>query len=348
MTILRRFCATLVGMVLFLAGLLKLMDPAGASLLVGDYLRFFHLSFLTPASGLFAEVFALLETLLGAALMCGVWKRAVNVICGLMLIFYTLLTAVLWILNPAMDCGCFGEAIHLTHAQSFFKNLVLLALLAIAALPFRAQFKPRIMRLVSFSITSVAVLGFAGWELFHLPLEDFGDYAPGKELMKEGDEHPGGAPLYFYDESGEYCNDILERGWNLVISVHNPERMGRRGWEAVSALCDDMPEGVEPVLLLATVPWRVEELEVPESLRPHVCFADRRQLISFNRSNGGATLIHGGFIAAKWARRDLPSKDELKRLSSGNETEAMMNVTNASRMKLQVFLLGIFAVMLLL
>ena len=44
----RRFCALLIGLVFFLSGMLKLMDPVGTGLKVAEYLRFLHLGFLSP------------------------------------------------------------------------------------------------------------------------------------------------------------------------------------------------------------------------------------------------------------------------------------------------------------
>ena len=65
----RRICMVILGMVLLIAGLLKLMDPVGAGLVMDEYFNFFHLAFLKPASRIVASGLALLESLLGAALI---------------------------------------------------------------------------------------------------------------------------------------------------------------------------------------------------------------------------------------------------------------------------------------
>lgn len=128
----KRICAAVLGSVLFIAGVLKLMDPVGAQLIVQEYLKFFHLNFLGFASGVLALLFAFFEAVLGAALIAGVWRRVVALITLALLGIFTIVTAILWIANPVMDCGCFGEAIHLEHWQSFVKNIILLGLWAIA------------------------------------------------------------------------------------------------------------------------------------------------------------------------------------------------------------------------
>lgn len=132
MRIVRRISAIIIGFVFFVAGLLKLMDPVGAGLVVEEYFKFLHLGFLRPLSYFTGAAGALAETLLGAALLCGVWRRLTGIVTLAVLGAFTILTLVLLIFNPSMDCGCFGEAVHLTHLQSFLKNIALLALWAAA------------------------------------------------------------------------------------------------------------------------------------------------------------------------------------------------------------------------
>ena len=132
---LRRFCSVLLGMVYFIAGMLKLMDPVGSGLVVDEYLEFLHLGGLSFASKALGVTLALVETLTGAALIAGVWRRQVAALASILTAGFTALTLLLVIFNPEMDCGCFGEAIHLTHMQTFLKNVLLCLLCAGAFLP---------------------------------------------------------------------------------------------------------------------------------------------------------------------------------------------------------------------
>ena len=127
---LKRFCGFITGIVFFIGGLLKLLDPVGAGLVMKEYLDFLHIGFLGSASKGLGVFFAFAETLIGTGLITGICRKAFGIASVSLQVFFTLLTLLLVIFNPEMDCGCFGEAIHLTHMQTFVKNLVLLALLS--------------------------------------------------------------------------------------------------------------------------------------------------------------------------------------------------------------------------
>ena len=133
----RRFCAFITGFVFFISGILKVLDPVGSGLVMGEYLEFLHLGFLGFAAKWLGTAFSLAETIIGAALITGVWRKSTGIAAMAIQAFFTILTLALVVFNPQMDCGCFGEAIHLTHKQTFIKNLVLCVLLAAAFIPMR-------------------------------------------------------------------------------------------------------------------------------------------------------------------------------------------------------------------
>ena len=185
----KKICAALVGMVFFAAGILKLMDPLGTGLIVQEYLKFFHLTFLSglaTASGLAVSLF---ETILGAALICGIRRRAVAKISLVILLIFSVITAILWIAGAQMDCGCFGNFVQLKPWQSFVKNLVLLGLWSLAFLPMKDLGEPRKAKYAAFAIGAVSVALFGLYSALSLPLVDFGTYKPGTELLGASDEN---------------------------------------------------------------------------------------------------------------------------------------------------------------
>ena len=71
----RRFCAVLIGLVFLASGLLKLLDPVGTGLVVAEFAKFLRLGFIGGISRATGVVLALLESVLGAALVTGVFRR---------------------------------------------------------------------------------------------------------------------------------------------------------------------------------------------------------------------------------------------------------------------------------
>jgi triosephosphate isomerase len=352
MRVIRRISAVLIGFVFFLAGILKLMDPMGARLVVEEYLKFLHLNFLMGASGIIGSGMALLETLVGAALITGVWRRIVAATCGIMLGFFTLLTLLLYIKNPRIDCGCFGEVIHLTHAQSLIKNLILLALWALAFLPFRKIEITRKVKYVSFPIAAVSVCLFLLYSSTGIPLVDFTPFKPGAELMLPEDiDDPTDdrtPTLSISDATGEYVDEKLVEGQLIVISVYDPEKMRANHWNRVQRLVQDANDaGFTPMVLAASTPEMMQELVSSHEVLDATFYADRKKLLTLNRSNGGAAFIQDGLIVTKWHRNSLPDHKKLEDFAAEDVTESLLSENNRDRVKLQGFLLYVFAVMLL-
>ena len=353
MRVIRRISAVLIGFVLFLAGVLKLMDPVGARLVVEEYLKFLHIGFLNGFAGVIGTGMALFEALLGAALITGVWRKVVAVITGIVLVGFTILTFFLYIKNPRMDCGCFGEIIHLTHLQSLLKNIVLLVLWAVACLPLRKQEPTRKIKYVSFPIAAVSVCLFLLYSSLSIPLVDFTPFKPGAELMLPEDiDDPtdeSTPTLSLSDAAGEYMDEMLMEGDLLTVSVYEPEALSAEQWEKVEQTMRDAASlGYTPMVLAAATPTLMEETVSSPGILSATYFADRKKLLTLNRSNGGATYIQDGLIVKKWDRRRLPDHEKLAALAEIDVTESLLAENNGDRVKFQAFLLYVFAVMLLL
>ena len=204
---LRRFCAVVIGLVFLASGLLKLLDPVGTGLIVSEYFKFFHLGFLQGTAKVLGMVLSLVEAATGAALVSGVFRKPTAVVTSVLVVFFTIITLILWIAKPDMDCGCFGEAIHLSHGQTLLKNVVLLALSAAAFLPFQNFGVPRKGKYVAFFL-AIPSLVFALWHnARHLPMIDFTEFAPGAELFASLDndyqEMDGKVPTFIYERNGQ-------------------------------------------------------------------------------------------------------------------------------------------------
>lgn len=304
----RRQAAVIVGLVFLVSGILKVSDPVGTGLIVAEYFKFLRLAFLVPLARAVGVAFSVAECAVGIGLVTGVMRRLMAWATFVLLGFFTLLTLILWIFNPPMDCGCFGEAFHLTHAQSFWKNVVLLAVSAIAFTPFRDFGEPAPRKWVGATLCTAAVLLASVYSNRHLPIVDFTAFNWGAQLFASLDDSADEsdfrrAPmLSFRDAEGEYLDDYAADGKVVIFSVTNP---GRARWEDLSVQCHQVEQaGALPLVLVSSYPEEMDRYAVPADLPLY--YSDYKTLITLNRSNGGGAYFYAGELVHKWAFRDFP------------------------------------------
>ena len=223
----RRFSAIILGLVFFVAGTLKLMDPVGAGLIVEEYLHFFGMDSLSGASKAIGAGAALLETITGAALVTGVFRKLFAIIASALTVIFTIVTFILWRKNPEFDCGCFGEAIHLSHLQSLLKNLVLLVLAAIAFTPFKSYGTSRGGKKVSFFIICCSSLLLLGYSWINIPFRDFTPFNYSSrilaaELADPMSDDADAVTVFIYEKGGQrgsFTSDNLpDSTWTFIAS----------------------------------------------------------------------------------------------------------------------------------
>jgi len=341
-----RICAALAGSVIYLAAVLKLMDPVGTGLIVEEYFKFLHLRFLIPVAALCGTAMSLLEAFVGAAMVTGVWRKITAIVSGCLLGFFTILTLILWIANPPMDCGCFGEAIHLTHFQTLVKNLILDALWAVAYLWAKAPVKIHKGKYAAFGLVACSSVLFMVFAYNTIPLIDFTPMAPGEEIMHPEEAYGADAPvLSFFNAEGEYVDDMLFGNEVLAISVYNPLEI--RNWDEIFIAIDNAEaRGMKGIVLASSYPEEMTSILGLELL-PKVFYADRRALLTLNRNNGGSTYISDGMIVGKWSSKKLPTEEKLDELVAADKVEAVAHLSSRHNLLMQSFLLYVFAVMLL-
>ena len=140
----------------------------------------------------------------------------------------------------------------------------------------------------------------------------------------------------------------------MVISAYNVEKLKGDSWTRMSEVLEGAYNaGFTPLLLLATSPEGFGNIpvivpEVREKLENYVFFADRKTLVSMNRSNGGATWFNDGQLIQKFSRSTLPSDDDILAFTGDDPTEKMLTTSTKGRLHFQGFLLYLFAILLLL
>jgi uncharacterized membrane protein YphA (DoxX/SURF4 family) len=190
------FCRIAVGLLFIFSGLIKANDPLGFSYKLQEYFEVFHMMFLNPLALTAAITLCALEMLLGFALLIGTRANAVAWGLLLLIIFFGFLTFYSAFFKVVQTCGCFGDAIPLTPWQSFSKDMVLLALVAVIFVK-RRTIQPLFNPSVSNSLFIGAVVFSFGFGLFtynFLPVMDFLPYKVGANLLDEMKTPPGAKP----------------------------------------------------------------------------------------------------------------------------------------------------------
>ena len=377
----KRFFGFITGFVFFISGILKVMDPVGAGLVMKEYFKFLHLGFLNGTAQAFGFTFALAEMILGAGLITGVWKRAMAQLAIVLQTLFTLLTLTLVIFQPEMDCGCFGEAVHLTHSETFVKNIILLTLLLIYYIPRNKLGETKKKKYVSFGLVSLSSVAFAIYSLLYIPMVDFTDFRPGALVNSETSAGSNGYEAVFvYEKDGKedtFTLDTLpDSTWTFVRTETQSPAEGEKKPATISiydrsgAYADHLltdgksfivsvykdnitqKEQEQIIKLLdnaAAAGFRPFLLSASADIDSrYLYFCDYKTLITLNRSNGGATYMEDGYIIRKWAKKALPDAEDLTMLSKEDSTETFIGRDTRSNLAFQGFLLYVFAVMLLL
>ena len=217
MKILANISRLLVGILFIISGFIKANDPLGFSYKLDEYFQVFNMPWLSFASLFLAIVICAFEIGLGVAMLIGakmihtVWSSLI------MIVFFTFLTFYSWKFDVVKDCGCFGDALHLTPFESFMKDVVLLVLIMFIFIR-RNQISPlfghKPSAYIAYSGFLASVL-FSVYCLRHLPVIDFRPYAIGKNIP-EGMQLPPNAAtdsivmMFVYEKDGKQIELDME------------------------------------------------------------------------------------------------------------------------------------------
>lgn len=224
MKLLRAICRFAFGILFILSGFLKAIDPIGSALKIKEYLGAFHLEFLDFLSIPSGILLSTAEFLIGVAILKGLRIRLFSKIALGFISFFTLLTLVIFIFNPVSDCGCFGEAIHLSNKSTFIKNLFLLGA-ALLVWWQRDKFHPIASPKVEWGYLvayGVLIIALQGYSLRNIPQIDFGVYKSGTDLIAAQQENQEREyeTIFTYEKDGVQenftLNNLPDSTWSYV------------------------------------------------------------------------------------------------------------------------------------
>ena len=242
----------IVGVLFVFSGLVKANDPSG---LANKMVEFFepsvlNIPFLIPHALAFSVFLIASEIVLGAALLLGfVFRLFAWLLLGLN-IFFTFLTAYIYYWDVIMhsakvrECGCFGDCIKISNAETFWKDLALLVMAFILFL-FRKRIRPLLPKYPNtalFILSVFFVIGVQWWALEHLPFHDCMPYSVGKSIC-EGMKPPKTCiqdsveMVFVYKHNGKTEDVSMDRIGEIDSTwqyVDRREKIVRQG----NGLCD--------------------------------------------------------------------------------------------------------------
>ena len=191
-------CRIIVAVTFIFSGFVKAIDPIGTQYKLQDYLGAIGMAGILPNWTLLAvAVFlAAIEFCIGIFLLFAIQRRLISKLTVAFMAFMTMVTVWIVVADPVKDCGCFGDALHLTNTETLIKNIVLLVCsLAIMYRPLAMfRFVSKSNQWIVTNYTIVFILVSSGLSLYYLPIFDFRPYHIGMNIPR-GMEIPKGAKL---------------------------------------------------------------------------------------------------------------------------------------------------------
>lgn len=224
-------CRIIVAVTFIFSGFVKAIDPIGTQYKLQDYLGAIGMAGILPNWTLLAvAVFlAAIEFCIGIFLLFAIQRRLISKLTVAFMAFMTMVTVWIVVADPVKDCGCFGDALHLTNTETLIKNIVLLVCsLVIMYRPLAMfRFVSKSNQWIFTNYTIVFILVSSGLSLYYLPIFDFRPYHIGVNIPR-GMEIPKGAKLpqfkttFIMEKNGQRKEFTLENypdaSWKFIDS----------------------------------------------------------------------------------------------------------------------------------
>ena len=234
----------IVGGTFVFSGFVKAIDPYGTVYKFQDYFSAFHLDFLSSFAMLFSVALSVIEFVLGVHLLVGSYRKSTPRLIFIFLCVMTPVTLYLAIVNPISDCGCFGDAVHLSNWATFFKNVLLLIIvlfLVYRNTSLRALYNQQVQWLTGlYSLLFVFFFVYIG--TYYQPYLDFRPYKIGVNIPEAlAVEEPEREFVFIYEKNGERKEFLIdnlpseEEGWVFVDRYEKTVS----GQESVTPIIED-------------------------------------------------------------------------------------------------------------
>ncbi|WP_315320345.1 BT_3928 family protein [Prevotella aurantiaca] len=237
-------CRLLLAATFIFSGFVKAIDPLGSQYKIGDYLTALGMAGKVPewVQLILSISLSGIEFTLGILLLLAIRRHLVSKLSFVLMFGMTIVTLWLTISNPIQDCGCFGDAIHLTNNQTFIKNLVLLAaVVVVMRWPlYQVRFISKTNQWIATYFTMAFIIVVSLLSLYHLPLFDFRPYYIGQNIWK-GMQIPKGAKQTKYKTTFICTKDGVQKEFD-----ENNYPYDDSTWVFVDTKQEVVEQGYEP------------------------------------------------------------------------------------------------------
>jgi uncharacterized membrane protein YphA (DoxX/SURF4 family) len=200
----------IVGALFIFSGLIKANDPLGLSYKMNEFFDVWNMGFMVPYSLTLSVLMIGFEIIAGIGLLLGAAFRAFSFLLLLLTLFFTFLTAYVYLTDKIKECGCFGDCIKISNAETFWKDVVL-TILVIILFVYRKKVQPLFNGKITFALmTLTVVFAFATqwYTLNYLPYYDCLAYKKGSNIWEKMQAPPGSTPdvyktMMIYEKDGK-------------------------------------------------------------------------------------------------------------------------------------------------
>ncbi|PCI00880.1 MAG: DoxX family protein [Flavobacteriaceae bacterium] len=309
MKILVSIARFLVGITFLFSGFVKLVDPLGSAYKFQEYFSpdVLNMEFLSPYALPFSIALIIIEIMLGVMILIG-FKSKLTAwgLLAIMLVFL-FLTWYSAYYEKVQDCGCFGDALKLSSWDTFYKNIVLVALVILLVVrsyditPILGQTTEKWVTLASL----FTFLFITYYVLVHLPIIDFRPFAIGNSIpegMEYTDEaeYPPIKDFFLESETADLTPQLMTEEKLLLVIAYNLDKSDKEGFANLKPILTKAKEkGYKIYGVSSSLKDEFDAINKEHGLDFEVLFCDGTALKTVIRSNPGLITISKGIVMDK-------------------------------------------------
>jgi uncharacterized membrane protein YphA (DoxX/SURF4 family)/peroxiredoxin len=309
----------LVGVLFIFSGFVKLVDPIGSQYKFQEYFSesVLNMEFLIPYALPFAILLIVAEIILGVMILIGYKSKLTVWSLFLLTLIFLFLTWYSAYYNKVTDCGCFGDAIKLSTWETFYKNVILIALIVLLLIKvahIKPVFKGNVPKVITF-LSLAVFLYIVQHVLTHLPLIDFRAYAIGKNIS-EGMVYPedGSIPpvhdFVLEDAQADLAPELLKKEKVMLVIIYNLDKVDAKGFPAIKEMTTKAKKkGYTVYGVSASFSDELLLAKEKYNLPFDFLFCDETTLKTIIRANPGVVILNKGTVVEKKHWGDI---DEIK------------------------------------